>query len=86
MTFILFPFFPVSCGEFTSRSNQNWSTSGRANNTEQKIQPQISLKPSKAGYGPTIIYVPTRKETVVIAKYLCDHGVKAAPYHAKVVY
>ncbi|KAF5813593.1 putative DNA helicase [Helianthus annuus] len=33
--------------------------------------------------GLTIIYVPTRKETLSIAKYLCRCGVKAAAYHAK---
>ena len=34
--------------------------------------------------GPTIIYVPTRKETLRIAKYLCKFGVKAAAYNAGV--
>ncbi|PON81702.1 DNA helicase, ATP-dependent [Trema orientale] len=32
--------------------------------------------------GPTIIYVPTRKDTLNIAKYLCSCGVKAAAYNA----
>ncbi|TKY52246.1 ATP-dependent DNA helicase Q SIM [Spatholobus suberectus] len=32
--------------------------------------------------GPAIIYVPTRKETLRIAKYLCKFGVKAAAYNA----
>ncbi|KAK8712518.1 hypothetical protein V6N13_147757 [Hibiscus sabdariffa] len=32
--------------------------------------------------GPTIIYVPTRKGTLSIAKYLCKFGVKAAAYNA----
>lgn len=34
--------------------------------------------------GPTIIYVPTRKETLSISKYLCQSGVKAAAYNASV--
>lgn len=34
--------------------------------------------------GPTIIYVPTRKESVNIAKYLCGVGLKAAAYNASV--
>lgn len=34
--------------------------------------------------GLTIIYVPTRKETLSIAKYLCGFGVKAAAYNASV--
>ncbi|MCO5593741.1 hypothetical protein L7F22_047758 [Adiantum nelumboides] len=33
--------------------------------------------------GPSIIYVPTRKETESVAKFLCQSGLKAAPYHAK---
>uniref|UniRef100_A0A1J3EHW5 ATP-dependent DNA helicase n=1 Tax=Noccaea caerulescens TaxID=107243 RepID=A0A1J3EHW5_NOCCA len=32
--------------------------------------------------GPTIVYVPTRKESVNIAKYLCGVGLKAAAYNA----
>lgn len=35
-------------------------------------------------HGPTIIYVPTRKATLEISKYLCKFGVKAAAYNAKV--
>lgn len=38
------------------------------------------------GEGPTIIYMPTRKETEAVAKFLCGHGVVAAAYHAKVTY
>lgn len=34
--------------------------------------------------GPTIIYMPTRKETETLAKFLCKQGVSAAAYHAKV--
>ncbi|KAL3843948.1 hypothetical protein ACJIZ3_001351 [Penstemon smallii] len=33
--------------------------------------------------GPTIIYVPTRKETLSLAKFLSRFGVKAAAYNAK---
>lgn len=33
--------------------------------------------------GPTIIYVPTRKETLGIAKFLLKFGIKAAAYNAK---
>jgi len=36
--------------------------------------------------GPTIIYVPTRKETLSIAKFLCKFGVRAAAYNAKVTF
>lgn len=34
--------------------------------------------------GATIIYVPTRKQTLGIAKFLSRFGVKAAAYNAKV--
>ncbi|EYU20981.1 hypothetical protein MIMGU_mgv1a002122mg [Erythranthe guttata] len=33
--------------------------------------------------GPTIIYAPTRKETLSITKFLSNFGVKAAAYNAK---
>lgn len=39
-------------------------------------------KPSEQG--TTIVYVPTRKETIKIAEFLCKFGVKAAAYHAMV--
>ncbi|KAK7344246.1 hypothetical protein VNO77_13637 [Canavalia gladiata] len=47
-------------------------------------QPEERLKILKGPLeqGPTIIYVPTRKETLRIAKYLCKVGVKAAAYNA----
>lgn len=34
--------------------------------------------------GPTIIYVPTRKQTLGIAAFLLKFGIKAAAYNAKV--
>ncbi|CAM6108875.1 unnamed protein product [Calypogeia fissa] len=34
--------------------------------------------------GPSIIYVPTRKETSRLAKFFCSRQVKAAAYHAKI--
>ncbi|KAK4402180.1 ATP-dependent DNA helicase Q-like SIM [Sesamum angolense] len=37
----------------------------------------------KSGRGPTIIYVPTRKETLSLSKFLSRFGVKAAAYNAK---
>ncbi|XP_078440876.1 RECQ helicase SIM [Wolffia australiana] len=35
-----------------------------------------------AEQGTTIVYVPTRKEVMKIAEFLCKYGVKAAAYHA----
>ncbi|CAL9107720.1 unnamed protein product [Musa textilis] len=64
----------VSCGEFPGTSAaENLKTPG----TFELYDIQGSLE------GPTIIYVPTRKETLKIAEFLCKSGVRAAAYHAK---
>lgn len=69
-------FLAVSCGEFPGTSAaENLKTRG----TSELYDIQGSLEE-----GPTIIYVPTRKETLKIAEYLCRSGVRAAAYHAKV--
>ncbi|XP_057427230.1 ATP-dependent DNA helicase Q-like SIM isoform X3 [Lotus japonicus] len=52
-------------------SNINVMLSGNIDNLQEPLQP-----------GPAIIYVPTRKETLRIAQYLCKFGVKAAAYNA----
>ncbi|KAD4179696.1 hypothetical protein E3N88_28287 [Mikania micrantha] len=59
--------FDVTCGEFNG-----WSSTK-----------DLDVCEGMAEEGLTIIYVPTRKETLSIAKYLCRFGVKAAAYHAK---
>ncbi|XP_023732187.1 ATP-dependent DNA helicase Q-like SIM [Lactuca sativa] len=59
----------VTCGEFNGRSSP--SVCG------------IQGKKTEVEQGSTIIYVPTRKDTLTVAKYLCRFGVKAAAYHAK---
>ncbi|CAH8390181.1 unnamed protein product [Eruca vesicaria subsp. sativa] len=73
----------VACGEFCAKSP------GEVLDT-----PDFSGKniPDESGHnhsnqtkdlkGPTIIYVPTRKESVNIAKYLSGVGLKAAAYNA----
>ncbi|KAG6528613.1 hypothetical protein ZIOFF_010792 [Zingiber officinale] len=66
--------FDVSCGEFPSIESENLKTF----DTSKSFDMQVSLEE-----GPTIIYVPTRKETLRIADYLCKFNVKAAAYHAK---
>lgn len=48
------------------------------------IEERLALLQQPLEEGPTIIYVPTRKETLSIANYLCDSGVKAAAYNASV--
>ncbi|MED6193480.1 hypothetical protein PIB30_019953 [Stylosanthes scabra] len=75
----------VPCGEFCAQSPpKDWELS------EIDVppkEPEGSLKVVKGPLeqGPAIIYVPTRKETLKIAKYLCKFGVKAAAYNAAVV-
>ncbi|VFQ99169.1 unnamed protein product [Cuscuta campestris] len=76
--------FDVSCGEFSGTSmvgNQ------KLNEIEIPIGPSkpveaVPLVHGPLAQGPTIIYVPTRKDTLNIAKFLCAEGVKAAAYHA----
>ncbi|KAI3805292.1 hypothetical protein L1987_27528 [Smallanthus sonchifolius] len=60
--------FDVTCGEFDGRSSTK----------------DLDVCEGKTEEGLTIIYVPTRKETLSIAKYLCRCGVKVAAYHAKI--
>ncbi|KVH87873.1 DNA/RNA helicase, DEAD/DEAH box type, N-terminal [Cynara cardunculus var. scolymus] len=68
----------VTYGEFDGLSStKDWdvcASSCIASGAEGKIELE---------QGSTIVYVPTRKETLSIAKYLCRCGVKAAAYHAK---
>ncbi|TVU17808.1 hypothetical protein EJB05_33865, partial [Eragrostis curvula] len=67
--------FDVSCGEFLECPHPENST-----------LPTESSEPSSSeclDKGPTIIYVPTRKETVELSSYLCKSGLRAAAYNAK---
>uniref|UniRef100_A0A0E0DM44 DNA 3'-5' helicase n=1 Tax=Oryza meridionalis TaxID=40149 RepID=A0A0E0DM44_9ORYZ len=69
--------FDVTCGEFLECSwPENSASSSQCNKTGSS-----SLE--IADRGPTIIYVPTRKQTVELANYLCKTGLKAAAYNAK---
>nr|CAB3463939.1 unnamed protein product [Digitaria exilis] len=67
--------FDVSCGEFLECLQHEGSAfpaqSDKTSSSESLDQ------------GPTIIYVPTRKETVELANFLCKSGLKAAAYNAK---
>ncbi|WOL03319.1 ATP-dependent DNA helicase Q-like SIM [Canna indica] len=65
----------VSCGEFPGISPPKNSKRFDKSNSFDTQGTSVE--------GPTIIYVPTRKETLKIAEYLCRSGVKAAAYHAK---
>jgi len=65
----------VSCGEFLEDSQPESSTFPAQSN-------EASLSEC-LDHGPTIVYVPTRKETVELANFLCKSGVRAAAYNAK---
>ncbi|KAJ4797075.1 RECQ helicase SIM [Rhynchospora pubera] len=60
--------FDVSCGEFLERPPlRRYSDTSCSTNLE---------------VGPTLIYVPTRKDTLKVAEFLSRSGVRAAAYHA----
>ncbi|RDX86127.1 ATP-dependent DNA helicase Q-like SIM, partial [Mucuna pruriens] len=48
----------------------------------KKPEGRLKIRKEPLEQGPAIIYVPTRKATLKIAKYLCKFGVKAAAYNA----
>ncbi|KAI9187245.1 hypothetical protein LWI28_025924 [Acer negundo] len=75
----------VSCGGFNGYSpRQYWNTYGSSeiNDPPDKPNKRLKILQEPLEQGLTIIYVPTRKETLRIAKYLCGFGVKAAAYNA----
>ncbi|WZZ01325.1 hypothetical protein YC2023_073653 [Brassica napus] len=74
----------VACGEFCAMSPCDLldipDLSGKQTPDESGHNHSNKAKNLE---GPTIIYVPTRKESVNVAKYLCGVGLKAAAYNAK---
>ncbi|KAL7157743.1 hypothetical protein ABFS83_02G097500 [Erythranthe nasuta] len=74
----------VCCGEFCGKPLLNFNncktdeTRDLLRDAEGPLFPQGHLED-----GPTIIYAPTRKETLSITKFLSNFGVKAAAYNAK---
>lgn len=84
-TFTLESTLAVSCGEFFGKSPDDSDIFGSSElfDLQKKGEERLNLRQGHLE-GPTIIYVPTRKETVSIANFLCKFGVKAAAYNAKV--
>lgn len=75
----------VPCGEFSGQPHtEHTFGSSETLDPSMKLDERLTLLKGPLEQGPTIIYVPTRKETLNIAKYLCRCGVKAAAYNAKV--
>lgn len=82
-----FLFFTVACGEFYGHSpSEDWDICGSSRITvpPDKLEERVQIMQEPLEQGPTIIYVPTRKETLRITEYLCRFGVKAAAYNAAV--
>lgn len=77
--------FDVSCGEFCGQSPvSDWKLNEDAESSDAPPKPaeRPKLVRGPLEQGPTIIYIPTRKETLSVAKFLCAKGVKAAAYNA----
>ncbi|XP_039172114.1 uncharacterized protein LOC104438665 [Eucalyptus grandis] len=77
----------VPCGELRGESlNLSQEVCGpfEMSDSLMELEERLKLQQEPLDHGPTIIYVPTRKETLIIAKFLCDFGIKAAAYNAKV--
>lgn len=75
----------VSCGEFFGLPTKDCDACGVSDTTDlperPEERPEVLQGPLE--HGPSIIYAPTRKETLSISKFLCKFGVKAAAYNAK---
>ncbi|XP_028099230.1 ATP-dependent DNA helicase Q-like SIM [Camellia sinensis] len=76
----------VSCGEFFGQSPDKDSDICGLHEINDPLNKREEGLKLQQGHleGSTIIYVPTRKETLSISKFLCKCGVKAAAYNAKV--
>ncbi|KAK2632730.1 hypothetical protein EUGRSUZ_L01167 [Eucalyptus grandis] len=76
----------VPCGGFHGESpdlSQKVSGSFEMSDSPMELKERLKLQQEPLDHGPTIIYVPTRKETLTIAEFLCYFGIKAAAYNAK---
>jgi werner syndrome ATP-dependent helicase len=69
--------FVVSCGEFLECSQLESSKSPAQSHQTSSSDCGVQ--------GSTIVYVPTRKQTVELANFLCKSGLRAAAYNAKVI-
>ncbi|XVF57497.1 hypothetical protein PTKIN_Ptkin06aG0210000 [Pterospermum kingtungense] len=75
----------VAYGEFCGQAHcEEWKSSGLFETIDPSNKPEerLRLLQEPLEEGPTIVYVCTRKETLIISKHLCMFGVKAAAYNA----
>ncbi|XP_057792012.1 ATP-dependent DNA helicase Q-like SIM isoform X2 [Salvia miltiorrhiza] len=75
----------VFCGESCGPPSLDFRSCGTSdsNNLMSKAGKRPALHQRYLEEGPTIIYVPTRKQTLSLTKFLTNFGVKAAAYNAK---
>ncbi|XP_074335305.1 ATP-dependent DNA helicase Q-like SIM isoform X2 [Apium graveolens] len=73
----------VPCAEFFGQLpvKANYDFEFSVTPERPKESPEVFEEPQ--GLGPTIIYVPTRRETLEISEFICSYGVRAAAYNAK---
>ncbi|KAF3454518.1 hypothetical protein FNV43_RR04966 [Rhamnella rubrinervis] len=75
----------VACGEFCAQyplQDSDIIGSSETVNPPERSETRLQHISETSEQGLTIIYVPTRKETLSIAKYLCGCGINAAAYNA----
>ncbi|XP_049350610.1 ATP-dependent DNA helicase Q-like SIM isoform X2 [Solanum verrucosum] len=76
----------VSCGEFSGKLPLKGCSGFLLHKTPDLANDpgeRAKLRHKPLEDGPTIIYAPTRKETLSISKFLSKFGIKAAAYNAK---
>ncbi|XP_059313161.1 ATP-dependent DNA helicase Q-like SIM [Lycium ferocissimum] len=76
----------VSCGEFSGKLPLKGCSDfvlPKTPDVPSNPEERAKLRYKALEDGPTIIYVPTRKETLSISKFLSRSGIKAAAYNAK---
>lgn len=74
----------VSCAEFFGQLPAKANVDFEFSVTPERPKESPELFDEPQGLGPTIIYVPTRRETLEISGFISSFGVRAAAYHAKV--
>lgn len=84
---IIFENYAVACGEFCGQllcEDRDVDASLEEIDVLDKAEERLKSCRETLEQGPTIVYVPTRKETLSVSKFLCQSGVKAAAYNASV--
>ncbi|KAL4188579.1 hypothetical protein AMTRI_Chr08g202890 [Amborella trichopoda] len=76
----------VTCGEFNAdhpvKDQALYNPDEVISDPVEPVE-KFRVTQESLGEGTTIIYVPTRKETVRLSGHLCKCGIRSAAYHAK---